>query len=260
MKAVEADSTLLLESLSCCTCEDHRREALAIQCSLLPAGMLRDASVEIAFRYSPFAEVGGDFADFFRLPDGHIGLYLGDVVGKGLPGAMYAALVMGTLRGIHKSGQDAASVLALLNQRLLVRPVRGRFCSTAYAVFNPLTRQLLFSNAGLPFPLLVGEAGCRLLGQGGVPSGMFPESSYDQHTAQLSPGDLVLFATDGLHELHNPQGTEFGAAEMEEIWAQCLNRSADEALEMLFNAASIFSDGVQHDDVTAIALKVLPNG
>jgi hypothetical protein len=72
----------------------------------------RNDSVDIAFRFIPFSDVGGDFVDFFRLPDGPIGIYLGDVVGKGLSAAMFAALVMGTLRGIHKSGTDTARVLS----------------------------------------------------------------------------------------------------------------------------------------------------
>ena len=115
----------------------------------------------------PFSEVGGDFLDFFRLPDGFIGIYLGDVVGKGLPAAMYAALVTGTLRGIHKTGTDTASVLARLNERLLQRPLPGRFCSTLYALFNPATRELIFSNAGMPMPLLVSGTACQQLGEGG---------------------------------------------------------------------------------------------
>jgi len=59
-----------------CQCEEHARDAKLIQSSLLPTQELRHESVEIAFRFMPFSEVGGDFVDFFRLPDGFIGLYL----------------------------------------------------------------------------------------------------------------------------------------------------------------------------------------
>lgn len=129
-------------------CDDQAREAKLIQSSLLPAKGFCHESVEIAFRFIPFADVGGDFADFFLLPNGFIGIYLGDVVGKGLPAAMYSALVMGILRGIHKTGTDTAYVLGLLNQRLAQHPISGRFCCTLYAVFDPATRELIFSNAG----------------------------------------------------------------------------------------------------------------
>ncbi|MGZ3318200.1 MAG: PP2C family protein-serine/threonine phosphatase [Isosphaeraceae bacterium] len=202
--------------------------------------------------------MGGDFVDFFRLPDGLIGLYLGDVVGKGLPATMYGALVMGTLRGIHKSDTDTATVLSLLNQRLMQRPLPGRFCSTLYAVFDPSTRSLAFSNAGLPFPLHTSATQCQPLGQGGHPSGLLPSASYDQHIIQLSAGDSVLFATDGLHESLNPAGIEFGSSRMLELWAQCHTKSAAESLDHLFAGLLAFANGTApHDDITAIVVKVL---
>lgn len=256
----ETESSPELQTLPCGRiCDDHMREALLIQSSLIPTAPLRDSSVEIAFRFTPFFEVGGDFVDFFRLPDGLIGLYLGDVVGKGLPATMYGALVMGTLRGIHKSGTDTDSVLSLLNRRLLQRPLPGRFCSTLYAVFDPPTRTLAFSNAGLPFPLHASATTCQPLGQGGIPSGMLPTATYDQHIVQLSPGDSVLFATDGLHESCNPEGIEFCSTRLPELWAQCQSKSAAESLDHLFDGLHAFSNGaLPHDDITAVVLKVLP--
>ncbi len=244
---------------TCDGCEEHVREAKLIQSSLLPTQGLRHGSVDIAFRFIPFSEVGGDFVDFFCLPDGFIGIYLGDVVGKGLSAAMFAALVMGTLRGIHKTGTDTARVLALLNERLLQRPIPGRFCSTLYALFNPATRELIFSNAGMPLPLLVSGAACRQLGEGGLPSGMFAGATYERHVVQLSPGDCVLFASDGLHELRNGEGVEFCASTMEEVWAQCQRESATESVDFVFDRQLAFSNGrPPHDDITAVVLKVLP--
>jgi sigma-B regulation protein RsbU (phosphoserine phosphatase) len=240
-------------------CDEHTREAKIIQTSLLPTAMLCHESVEIAFRFIPFADVGGDFADFFRLPDGFIGIYLGDVVGKGLPAAMFAALVMGTLRGIHKTGTDTADALFRLNERLLQRPIEGRFCSTLYALFNPATRELIFSNAGMPLPLLVSGAACRPLGEGGFPSGMFRGVTYGRHVVQLSPGDCVLFASDGLHELRNGEGVEFCTSQIEEVWAQCRHKSATESVNFVFDRQLAFSNGTApHDDITAVVLKVLP--
>lgn len=240
-------------------CEDYMREARLIQSSLIPSEPFRDSSVEIAFRFTPFFEVGGDFVDFFRLPDGMIGIYLGDVVGKGLPATMYGALVMGTLRGIHKTDTATATVLSLLNQRLMQRPLPGRFCSTLYAVFDPSSRSLAFSNAGLPFPLHASAVECQPLGQGGLPSGLLASASYDQHIIQLSPGDSLLFATDGLHESLNPAGIEFGSSRMLELWGQCYAKSAAESLDHLFDGLLAFADGTSaHDDITAIVLRVLP--
>ena len=239
-------------------CEEHAREAKLIQSSLLPTNGICHESVEVVFRFIPFSDVGGDFADVFHLPDGLIGIYLGDVVGKGLPAAMYSALAMGTLRGIHKTGTDTPRVLAMLNERLVQRPIRGRFCSTLYALFDPKTRELIFSNAGMPLPLLVSDSGCQQIGEGGWPSGILPNATYQRHVLQLSPGDCVLFASDGLHELRNQEGVEFCTSELEKVWAQCRWKSASESADFVFARQQVFSDGIApHDDITAVVLKVL---
>jgi phosphoserine phosphatase RsbU/P len=232
-------------------------EARRIQNSLLPSGPLRGANFEIACHFAPFSDVSGDFADYFHLPDGTVGLYLGDVVGKGLPAAMYGAMVMGTLRGTNKSGENTAAVLGALNKRLLVRPVSGRFCSTIYALFNPGTLELQFSNAGMPYPLHTSAAGCSAVGQGGIPSGVFPNSTYEVHAIQLQPGDAVLFATDGLHELRNDRGEDFNST-LSEVLQTCYTHSAEETLNRLLQRTNEFAGSVrQHDDLTVVLLKAL---
>ena len=239
------------------TLEAARDEARLIQDSLLPRGTLRGDSFEVAFRFAPLGEVGGDFADFFQLPNGLLGMYMGDVVGKGLIAAMYASLVMGTIRGINKTGEDTAAVLGLLNKRLRVRPVPGRYSSMIYALFDPASGVLTFSNAGVPLPLLVSSEGCCSLGEGGFPSGMFADVSYEIHSVQLSPGDAVLFATDGLHEMRNERNEDLSWGKLKEIWQRCRCKSADECLDFLFDEVRAFSGSrASHDDITAVVLKV----
>src|SRR5947209_6299927 len=107
---VATSSTSLLSELELQR-EQELAEARAIQIGMLPHGPLENSDVRICYEFRPFHEVGGDFLDFFTLTDESIGLYLGDVTGKGLPAALYAALAVGTLRGIHKTGTPPASVL-----------------------------------------------------------------------------------------------------------------------------------------------------
>jgi sigma-B regulation protein RsbU (phosphoserine phosphatase) len=238
--------------------EMEREEARQIQLSLLPGGTLVTKSVEVAFRFEPFDGVGGDFADFFELPNGHVGIYIGDVVGKGLSAAMYATLVMGTLRGTHKTGTDSAAVLAMLNKRLLVRPVMGRYAATMYADYDPATRELAFSNAGLPHPLLASGNCCRPLGDGGIPSGLFTGSAYECHRVRLEPGDAVLFTTDGLTELRDCGDNDFSWERLSEVWKLSFGKTAEESLDLVFEEAGRFTRGnIEHrDDVTAIVLKI----
>jgi phosphoserine phosphatase RsbU/P len=128
--------------------EEELEEARAIQSVMLPAQPLRAGGVRISPEFQPIAGVGGDFLDYFQLSNGTIGLYLGDVSGKGLPAAMYAALAVGTLRGVRKTGEAPCSVLSTLNRRLLVRGVPRRYSATQYATFNPRTRQMNIAGAG----------------------------------------------------------------------------------------------------------------
>ncbi len=141
---------------------------------------------------------------------------------------------------------------------MLVRPVVGRFAVTLYATFDPASHKLTFANAGLPLPLLASESGCSALGEGGLPSGLFPGVSYENYSAQLSPGDSVLFASDGLSELRNRYDQDFGRERLAEIWGQSYNRSVDTSLDCLFDEARAFSEdgSEQRDDITALVLRI----
>jgi len=88
--------------------EEELEEARAIQSVMLPAELLHAGRVSISHAFQPMAEVGGDFLDYFELTDGSVGLYVGDVSGKGLPAAMYAALAVGTLRVFTRPGSRLA--------------------------------------------------------------------------------------------------------------------------------------------------------
>jgi phosphoserine phosphatase RsbU/P len=166
-------------------------------------------------------------------------------------------MVMGTLRGTNKTGEETGAILATLNKRLLERPVSGRYCSTIYALFDPATMELKFSNAGMPYPLLASEAGFKPLGEGGLPSGLFPGSSYEVHSIKLAPGDAVLIASDGLHELRNRQDEDFSWSKLAEVWQQCWAKAAKETLDQLLESAREFSGGAQQDDITVVIVKAL---
>src|SRR5580700_12019140 len=94
--------------------EEELEEARALQSVMLPKESLCSRGVTISHQFQPVSAVGGDFLDYFELTDGSVGLYLGDVSGKGLPAAMYAALAVGTLRGVHKTGLSSDQVLCTL--------------------------------------------------------------------------------------------------------------------------------------------------
>jgi phosphoserine phosphatase RsbU/P len=231
-------------------------EACLIQKALLPREPLLGPGYEVSYLVRTFSEVGGDFLDYFAMTDGKLGIYMGDVVGKGLPAAMYAALAVGGLRGIHKTGEDPAAVLELFNKRLMVRPIPSRYCASQYAVFDPATLEIRIANAGLPLPLLLGANGSCMIGEGGLPSGLFDFATYQQYAIQLAPGDAVLFATDGLTEAVAPDGDQFGTSRLGDLCALLDNDSPDTFLSRIFDAIEDFTEGEPSDDMTAAVLKV----
>jgi sigma-B regulation protein RsbU (phosphoserine phosphatase) len=119
---------------------------------MMPRGTLETSDVTVCCDFRPFHEVGGDFLDFFQLSDQTIGIYLGDVTGKGLPVVLYAAPA-GTLRGVHKTGTDPAAVLSQLDRRMLLHNISHRYAAVEYACFDPSPGVFRIVSAGMEGPL-----------------------------------------------------------------------------------------------------------
>jgi sigma-B regulation protein RsbU (phosphoserine phosphatase) len=236
-------------------------EARAIQVGMLPQGALRTADVTVCYEFQPFYEVGGDFLDFFTLTDGTIGIYLGDVTGKGLPAALYAALAVGTLRGVHKTGTPPATVLSTVNRRVMLRGVPSpRYTSLQYACFDPRTGILRIVSAGMEGPVILSERGCRELKLRGIPPGMFPTTEYDSETVQLERGDSVIFLSDGFSESQDAAGEFFGMERVQEICESLREKTPEDILHRITEAVTSYSCGrPQQDDRTAAVLRYCPS-
>ena len=232
--------------------EHELEEARVIQGAILPSQPLHIGGVLISHEFQPVTEVGGDYLDYFELSDGSIGLYVGDVSGKGLPAALYAALAVGTLRGVHKTGQTTSRVLSVLNERLHLRGIPGRHTALQYAVFFPTTREMHISSAGMPGPLLIRDGHCRALQVAGIPPGLFPGVQYDDFLLKLEHGDSLLFCSDGLTEARDAEDEEFGVERLQELCARNAGASPLDLLEQVFGGIQTFSrDMRQWDDMTA---------
>src|SRR3984957_14885922 len=160
--------------------EQELEEARSIQSLMMPDRALRADAVTISHEFQPAAAVGGDFLDYFELTDKTIGLYLGDVAGKGLPAALYAGLAVGALRSVNKTGTSPSDVLATFNRRLMIRGIPRLHAAVQYAVFDPRSRQMHIASAGMPPPLRLSAGGCcSVLDVSGVPSGLLPGTNYE---------------------------------------------------------------------------------
>jgi signal transduction histidine kinase/CheY-like chemotaxis protein len=169
----------------------------------------RSTTGVVAARYRPAEDallVGGDWYDVLTLPDGALGMSVGDVVGKGIP----AAAVMGQLRSAlgaaATSAVSPAAAMEALDSYAL--RVSGAMCATALYLLVEADGTLHWSAAGHPPPLVVhaGAAGYLedgrrgLLGVAARGSADAARRTEDQARLQLAPGDLVLTYTDGLIE------------------------------------------------------------
>jgi sigma-B regulation protein RsbU (phosphoserine phosphatase) len=239
--------------------EQELEEARIIQGVMLPAQPLRSEGILISHECQPVTEVGGDYLDYFHLSDGTIGLYVGDVSGKGLPAALYAALAVGTLRGIQKTGMMPSRVVSLLNQRLLLRGIPGRHTAIQYAVFDPATGEMRIVSAGMPGPLLLRGNTCSTLKVAGIPPGLFPQVEYDEYKIQLQAGDSLLFFTDGLTDARSVDDEEFEEARLHKTCLEHSSASPLELLEHIFCEIQKFStDCRQYDDMTATLFQYSP--
>jgi len=237
--------------------EEELEEARTIQSAMLPAESLHAGSVTISHEFQPMAAVGGDFLDYFELTDKSIGLYLGDVSGKGLPAALYAALGVGTLRGVHKTGTSPSEVLATLNRRLMIRGMPRRHVAIQYAVFDPGSQEVQIASAGMPGPLYLSRDGCRILELTGIPPGLFAGSDYDTLAVKLQPGDSLLFCTDGLTDAFDRNGEQFGIERLHQLCSAERFASPAAMLGTIFATVENFAHGCeQHDDMAAALFHV----
>src|SRR5436309_3263941 len=185
--------------------------AREIQRQLLPTGAREVPGLDLAAGYVPARELGGDFYDFLPYGEGRLALALGDVSGKGTAAALYGSLAIGTVREIVVDHAcEPASMLALLNQRLVAARLDSRFIAMLFAVYEASTRKLTLANAGGPYPLLVRKGEVQAIRLEGVPLGLIPDTQYDETTVGLEPEDVVVFASDGILESENHSQEEFG--------------------------------------------------
>jgi phosphoserine phosphatase RsbU/P len=232
--------------------EQELDEARAIQDAMLPAESLHIGKVSFAHRLRSMHEVGGDFLDYFELSDGTVGAYVGDVAGKGLPAALYAALVVGTLRGVQKTGLLPSEVLSLLNKRLCVRAIKSRYTAMLYAVFDPRSREMRISSAGMHGPLHLSGNECRNLRLTGLPPGLFADAKYETSTLKIEPGESLIFMTDGIVEAGMKNSDRVGAEHIVDLCRGRASHSPAELLNCIFNSVEESMGGKeQHDDMAA---------
>ena len=244
--------------------EREIRFAQRVQAALLPTELpKRLKGVDVAARFEPARELGGDLYDFLAPETNTLVVAVGDVSGKGVPAALYSAFAGELIRSRTFRRRYAperftpAGVLASTNTILSERQLEEYYCTLCYALFDFKRRSMTMANSGLPYPVRCSGGSCAQVELPGVPLGAFAGSSYDEVTFELAPGDLFVFCTDGVFEANDPLGREFGAERLLEVIGEARQKSARELVDAIFAAAQTFrADALPNDDMTAVAIKI----
>jgi phosphoserine phosphatase RsbU/P len=202
--------------------------------------------------------LGGDFYDFMPLPHDCLALAVGDASGKGLAAALMISNVQSSVRTAAAfAGSDGPAVLAAVNRQVHASSLEDRFATLFYGVFDGTKRGLQYVNAGHNPPMVIRRDGSIVsLHAGGAPVGIFADSSYEQGTVELNPGDLILAYTDGVIEATNPAGREWGVEGLRKAVTRSNDLCPDETVDAIFASMDEFSPGLQTDDATVAVVQV----
>ena len=239
---------------------DDLSTAREIQRQLLPTGAREVPGLDLATGYCSARELGGDFYDFLPYGKGRLAIALGDVSGKGTAAALFGSLATGIMREhVVEHPCPPPEMLAMLNHRLHGARLDSRFIAMAFGVYDAGERRLTLANAGAPYPILVRDGAVQQIRAAGVPLGLFPESKYDELTVDLQPGDVFLFASDGILESENADQQEFGLQRLTAVLEELSPRhTAKEIAERILDATEAYTgDGfAPGDDRTLVVMRV----
>jgi phosphoserine phosphatase RsbU/P len=235
------------------------RIAQDVQRALFPEGSPSGAGWAASAHFRPARELGGDLYDFYDMGGGLLGVATGDVAGKGVPAALYAAFASGTIRSRAFERRAPADLMQRVNRTLRRRGIEGLYCTLAYALFDFQERTLRVANSGLPHPLhyRAAEGRAVVLDVSGLPLGTFDGAAYDEISAEPLPGDVVVMFSDGLVEARRGR-EEYGTQRLRAGLEAHAGLAAPELGERLLADLDAFlGEEPASDDVTLIVVKVL---
>jgi serine phosphatase RsbU (regulator of sigma subunit) len=231
------------------------------QLRLLPVDPPPDPIAEIAVHFRPLEAVSGDFLDFYDLDGDRFGAVLGDVSGHGVETAIVLGMAKMAMRTRSRIGGPLTEIVSHANGDLFAELRRTAFITGLMAVIDRRSRRMAYVRLGQPKPLLRKASGELLeLEGGGLPLGVDAGARFgaalEERAAELEPGDLLLFYTDGLVEAASgPE--QFGVDRLKEAFRAAPADSPRRALDGVVGAFDRFlGDTSPGDDVTAVCLKV----
>ncbi len=232
--------------------------AAAVQRRMLPASMPKMPPFDIFARFDPSYELSGDFYDFIHLK-GHLGIAVGDVVGKGIAASLLMASVRSALRAYAQDLYDLDEVISRVNVAMTRETLDNEFVTLFYGVVDPATLRMTYCNAGHEPPLLLRREKIIRLEEGGMIVGVDESQAYEKGVIDLEPADKLLIYTDGLTEARHFGGEFFGRQRIDAALRDSVGKSASDTVSHVFWEMRRFIGLNRNlDDTTIVALNVDP--
>ncbi len=234
-----------------------------IQAWMLPGAPLQIPGYQIAYATRPANTVAGDYYDVILRPGrepsaDRILFVVADVAGKSIPAAMVMATFQASLRTLSTGGGPLTDLVTGVNRYTCSNSQGGaRFTTAFFAELDPATGDVVYVNAGHNVPILRKKSGVvERLEAGGIPIGIFAESSYQVGTSRLENGDWLVIFTDGVVEAVNAKDEEYGEPELIRLVDRESGSPPAELLRRMWAELDLFVGNTpQHDDITCLLLK-----
>mgnify|MGYP001263497207 CR=1 FL=1 len=229
--------------------------AKRLQRRILPKGGIY-GNLKIDHLYKPSEMLSGDMFDIFYIDGDNIGIYICDVVGHGITASMMTMFVRQTMRAIKDDILSPSKALEQLHQRFITLNLGvDKYFTIFYAIYNIENRNLKYSNAGHNcIPIKYNSNEFSLLKTNGFPiSLIFNEVEYNEDQINLNIGDKILLYTDGITEVKNIDGEEFGIERVIKI----IEEDKENVLNRIVESVENFRWGDQEDDFAMVLMEVL---
>ncbi len=231
-------------------------EARQLQLSMLPKNPPVLPHLDIAAEMKPATEVGGDYYDFKVHDNGVLTIAVGDATGHGMQAGTMVAATKSLFNALADEPEPSV-ILQKATKALKEMGYRKMYMALTIAKFQD--HQMLVAAAGMPYTLIhrAADGDVEEVALKAMPLGSFPNFKYEQKKIALEPGDTVLFLSDGLEEMFDPQGEILGAARVKALVAEAGQKPCEQVIAYLKNAGKVWANGrAQEDDVTMVVVKV----
>lgn len=224
-----------------------------IQRALLPHETPVIPGLKVAAYYETSDRAGGDYYDFFPLPDGRWGLLIADVSGHGASAAVVMAITRSIAHLYPCQSPDPGDLLAFVNQQLATQYTNHfeAFVTAFYAIFDPQTRLLKYATAGHNPPRVWKcreQRSVELNDGGNLPLGLMPGLPYPLAEHQLEPGDRLIMYTDGIVEAAAPDNRLFGVDELDRLLSGACHLEPQGTVDAIVAAVNRFTHGAAASD------------